>query len=219
MNEPAAVLPLSPTSGTPTVVLVRHGETEWSLTGRHTGRSDIALTAVGEQQARAAGRVLEGRRFGLVLSSPRRRALDTAAIAGFGEQVQVDDNLAEWDYGAYEGLTSAEISARFGEEWNLWQNGVVRDDEGLGEEAGDLLRRDQEVIRRAHETLNEGRDVLLFSHGHFLRTLAATWVGLPIAGGEYFALDTASISVLGFEHACPVVRSWNRTPWAEGERA
>ncbi|GAA2245758.1 histidine phosphatase family protein [Herbiconiux moechotypicola] len=203
----------------PSLVLVRHGETEWSLGGRHTGRTDVPLTAVGESQARAAGRVLEGRSFGLVLSSPRRRAVDTAMLAGFGEELEVDGDLAEWDYGAYEGLTSAEISERFGEEWNLWVNGVEIDAEGRGEEAADLLRRDLAVIHRAQAVLEKGEDVLVFSHGHFLRTLAATWVGLPVSGGEYLALDTASISVLGFEHSCHVVRSWNRTPWAESVAA
>jgi probable phosphoglycerate mutase len=199
----------------PRIVLVRHGETEWSLTGRHTGRTDIPLTARGEMQARIAGRALAGSEFGLVLSSPRRRALDTASLAGFGDAVQIDPDLAEWDYGAYEGLTSTEISQQFGSDWSLWRDGVQPDSDGVGEEAGDLLRRNQAVIRRAHAVLNTGRDVLVFSHGHYLRTLAATWAGLPVSAGEVLALDTASISVLGFEHDTQVVRSWNRTPWNE----
>ncbi|WP_368497434.1 histidine phosphatase family protein [Herbiconiux sp. A18JL235] len=205
----------STASAAPSVVLVRHGETEWSLSGQHTGRTDIPLTERGIEQARAVGRVLAGRRFGLVLTSPLRRSVHTAELAGFGEQAQVDPDLTEWDYGAYEGLTSAQVSERFGEEWNLWRNGVEIDAEGRGEEVADLLRRDEAVIRRVRRVLNQGDDVLVFSHGHFLRTLAATWAGLPVSGGEHFALDTASVSVLGFEHGNQVVRVWNRTPWAE----
>ncbi|QJU52281.1 histidine phosphatase family protein [Herbiconiux sp. KACC 21604] len=202
-------------SAAPSIVLVRHGETEWSLSGQHTGRTDIPLTERGIEQARAVGRALGGRRFGLVLTSPLRRSVHTAELAGYGVEAQVEPDLTEWDYGAYEGLTSAQISERFGEEWNLWRNGVEIDSEGRGEEVADLLRRDEAVIRRARRALNQGDDVLVFSHGHFLRTLAATWTGLPVSGGEHFALDTASVSVLGFEHGNQVVRVWNRTPWAE----
>lgn len=198
----------------PQVVLVRHGETEWSLDGRHTGRTDIPLTARGEEQALAVGRVLAGRSFGLVLTSPRRRAVETAALVGFPE-AEVDPDLAEWDYGAYEGLTSDQISARFGGDWNLWENGIEYDAEGRGEQAADLLRRNQAIIRRAHLTLNRGEDVLLFAHGHYLRTLAATWIGAPIRTGEYLVLDTAALCVLGFEHGNQVLRQWNRSPWIE----
>lgn len=208
VEQPAAV-------PAPRVVLVRHGETEWSVTGQHTGRTDIPLTADGEEQARAVGRVLDGQRFGLVLTSPRQRAIRTAAIAGFGDQAEVDADLAEWDYGAYEGLTSAQITERFGEPWNLWEDGVEPDASGRGEQAADLLRRNTAIIERVRRTLNGGEDVLLFSHGHYLRTLAATWMGLPIRAGELVVLDTASISVLGFEHGNQVMRQWNRTPWAE----
>ncbi|SDY56993.1 histidine phosphatase family protein [Herbiconiux ginsengi] len=199
----------------PRVVLVRHGETEWSVTGQHTGRTDIPLTAGGEEQARAVGRVLAGKKFGLVLTSPRQRATATAEIAGFGAQAEVDPDLAEWDYGAYEGLTSPQIAERFGEPWNLWEDGVETDAAGRGEQAADLLRRNTAIIERVRRTLNGGDDVLLFSHGHFLRTLAVTWMGLPIRAGELVVLDTASISVLGFEHGNQVLRSWNRTPWTE----
>jgi len=199
----------------PQIVLVRHGETEWSLSGQHTGRTDIPLTARGEEQAAQVGRVLDGRSFGLVLSSPRVRAHHTAEIAGYGDQVVVDPDLAEWDYGAYEGLTSPQIAEVYGDDWNLWRDGIEPDAEGRGEQAADLLARNTAIIHRARPTLNEGKDVLLFSHGHFLRTLSATWLGLPIAAGELLVLDTASISVLGFEHGNQVLRSWNRTPWAE----
>ncbi|MDO9395871.1 MAG: histidine phosphatase family protein [Herbiconiux sp.] len=215
MTDPAARPAPHALPAAPQIVLVRHGETEWSLSGQHTGRTDIPLTARGELQARAVGRALAGRSFGLVLSSPRRRALETAALVGYGDQVVIDDDLAEWDYGAYEGLTSAQITAAYGEEWSLWRDGVQVDAEGRGEEAGDLLRRNLAVIERVHAATNTGADALLFSHGHLLRTLAATWLGLPVRSGELFALDTASVSVLGFEHGTPVIRSWNRTPWAE----
>ncbi|WP_440711537.1 histidine phosphatase family protein [Herbiconiux sp. YIM B11900] len=198
----------------PQVVLVRHGETEWSLDGRHTGRTDIPLTPRGEDQARSVARVLTGRRFGLVLTSPRIRARETAMMVGYPD-AEVDADLAEWDYGAYEGLTSEQISARYGEEWNLWRDGIEPDAEGRGEQAADLLRRNQAIIRRAHLTLNKGEDVLLFAHGHYLRTLAATWIGAPISTGEYLVLDTAAMCVLGFEHGNQVLRQWNRSPWAE----
>ncbi|MFB2579608.1 histidine phosphatase family protein [Herbiconiux sp. P15] len=204
----------APRGTAPQVVLVRHGETEWSLDGRHTGRTDIPLTERGVEQARSVGRALAGRRFGLVLTSPRRRAVDTAAIVGYPDAVQ-DADLVEWDYGSYEGLTSPQIAAAFGGDWNLWENGVVPDAEGRGEQAADLLARNQAVIRRLHLTLNKGEDVLVFSHGHYLRTLAATWMGAPIRLGEYLVLDTAAVSVLGFEHGNQVLRGWNRTPWSE----
>ncbi len=203
------------TGRAPQIVLVRHGETEWSLSGQHTGRTDIPLTARGEEQARAVGRALAGRSFGLVLTSPRRRAVDTAAIVGYGDVAEVDPDLAEWDYGAYEGLTSPQIAEAFGGPWSLWEDGVQPDGEERGESAGEVLARNEAIIRRAHRTLNAGEDVLLFSHGHFLRTLTVTWMGLPIRAGEFVVLDTASISVLGFEHGNQVLRSWNRTPWAD----
>lgn len=213
--DSASHAPEPTTARAPQIVLVRHGETEWSLSGQHTGRTDIPLTERGEEQARVVGRALAGRSFGLVLTSPRRRALDTAALAGFGDVAEIDPDLAEWDYGAYEGLTSPQIAEEFNGPWNLWEDGVQPDAEGRGEEAGDVLARNEAIIRRAHRTLNAGEDVLLFSHGHYLRTLTVTWMGLPIRAGEFVVLDTASISVLGFEHGNQVLRSWNRTPWAD----
>ncbi|MBF4571631.1 histidine phosphatase family protein [Herbiconiux sp. VKM Ac-1786] len=227
MTHPAALPADHPDAGAtfkdaargtaPQVVLVRHGETEWSLDGRHTGRTDIPLTARGEEQAAAVARVLAGRSFGLVLSSPRRRAVETAAIVGYPD-VETDADLVEWDYGAYEGLTSPQISEAYGDDWNLWRDGVQPTAEGVGEQAADLLRRNQAIIRRAHLTLNRGEDVLLFSHGHYLRTLAATWIGAPISTGEYLVLDTAALCVLGFEHGNQVLRQWNRSPWQEEQQ-
>jgi probable phosphoglycerate mutase len=205
----------APAARAPRIVLVRHGETEWSISGQHTGRTDIPLTPRGEEQARSVGRVLAGQQFGLVLTSPLVRARRTADIAGFGDAAEVDDDLREWDYGAFEGRTSPQIAELFGGPWNLWEDGVQPDADGRGEQAADLLRRNTAVIARARRVLNGGADVLLFSHGHFLRSLTATWMGLPIRAGELVVLDTASISVLGFEHGNQVMRMWNRTPWAE----
>jgi probable phosphoglycerate mutase len=205
----------NPSTATTRIVLVRHGETEWSLSGQHTGRTDIPLTAVGEDQARAVGRVLAGQHFGLVLTSPRQRARKTAEIAGFGTGAVVDDNLAEWDYGAYEGLTSAQIAEQTGRPWNLWDDGVPSDEDGRGETAHDVRVRVRAVIERAKAVLNRGEDVLVFSHGHLLRSLGAVWLDLPVHAGERVALDTASLSILGFEHGNHVLRLWNRTPWAE----
>jgi broad specificity phosphatase PhoE len=205
----------SPHTGNPRIVLVRHGETEWSLSGQHTGRTDLPLTEAGEEQARAVERALRGQSFGLVLSSPRQRATRTAAIAGFGDSAQLDENLVEWDYGAYEGLTTPQIAAEFGGQWNLWDDGVKLDAEGRGEQAGRVRARVHEVFARVAPNLESGQDVLLFSHGHLLRSLAAIWLGLPIHAGELLALDTASISILGFEHGNHVLRRWNQTPYTD----
>ena len=196
------------------VVLVRHGETEWSANGRHTSRSDLPLTPDGEEQARMVGRVLQSRRFGLVLTSPRRRASDTATLAGY-PGAETDPDLAEWDYGAYEGLTTAQISDSTGYPWSLWEHGVLPTADGVGEQADDLLVRNRRIIDRISPALERGDDVLLFSHGHYLRTLAATWIGSPIALGEFLVLDTAAICVLGFEHDHQVLCQWNRSAWRE----
>jgi probable phosphoglycerate mutase len=182
------------------VVLVRHGETEWSSLGRHTGRTDVRLDARGRREAEAVGAQLAGRRFALVLTSPRSRALETCRVAGYAEAAQVRDDLAEWDYGDYEGRTTAEIrEERPG--WSLWDEGVP---------GGETL---VEVGARADRVLDElrasVRDVLVFSHGHLLRVLAARWLGLQPAAGKLFALDPATISVLGHEHEWPVLREWN----------
>lgn len=164
----------------PRLVLARHGETAWSRTGQHTSVTDLPLTAAGEEQARALGRALDGHLFGLVLSSPRRRAAHTAELAGYGEGAVIDDNLAEWDYGAYEGLTSQQIAANLGRQWNLWDDGVPTG-ETPGETAVDVQRRAQAVISRSLPVLDSGADVLLVAHGHLLRGVAAAWLGLPAA--------------------------------------
>ena len=197
------------------IYLVRHGETEWSLSGRHTGRTDLPLTETGEAPARAAGRVLAGHEFGVVFTSPRQRARRTAELAGFGDRAQVLDDLSEWDYGAYEGLLKPEIERLHGGPWSIWEDGAMKDDEGRGEVAADVQARARAVIERVRPALVAGKDALVFSHGHFLRSLAVTWLGVPIQSGERIALDTASLSILGFEHGRHVLRLWNRTPYTE----
>jgi broad specificity phosphatase PhoE len=183
------------------VVLIRHGETEWSAAGRHTGRTDVPLTDEGRRQAEALGVCLKGWRFALVLSSPRRRAVDTCRLAGLGEMAQVWDDLMEWDYGDYEGRTTLEIrSERPG--WTLWSHGVPG-----GESVEQVGARADGVLAEARQA---GGDVALFSHGHLLRVLAARWIDLPADRGRNLALATATVSVLGYERETPVIVLWNR---------
>jgi len=182
------------------VVLVRHGETEWSREGRHTGRTDVPLTERGREEAAAAGDRLAGRRFALVLASPLARARETAALAGFGTEAQLRDDLLEWDYGEAEGLTTAEIR-REQPGWTIWDPGPAG-----GEAADDVGARADRVI---DEIRAADGDVLVFAHGHLLRILTARWLGLEAAGGRFFALDPATLSVLGYEHGRAVMREWN----------
>ncbi|HEX4538878.1 MAG TPA: histidine phosphatase family protein [Acidimicrobiales bacterium] len=182
-----------------TITLVRHGQTEWSLSGRHTGRTDVPLTETGRRQAMQVGTKLANRRFALVLTSPASRAVDTCRLAGMGEGERSDD-LLEWDYGAYEGRTTDDIRAeRPG--WLLWRDGVPD-----GEQPADVARRADRLIARLRGVSG---DVICFSHGHILRMLAARWVNLGPDGGSRLALDTATISVLGYEREVSVVRLWN----------
>jgi probable phosphoglycerate mutase len=184
--------------------LVRHGETEWSRSGAHTGRTDIPLTEAGRANAAAVGRYLAGRQFALVLVSPLQRARETCRIAGY-ENAIIDPNLSEWDYGDYEGRTTEQIQAeRPG--WSLWADGVLN-----GETAAQVAARAKRVIARA---LSVDGDVALFAHGHILRILTATWLGLPPENGRLFALGTASISTLGYERETPVITRWNLSPSA-----
>ncbi|MCU1571533.1 MAG: fructose-2,6-bisphosphatase [Naasia sp.] len=194
----------------PRVVLVRHGETEWSRTGQHTGLTDIPLSQAGEYKAQLVGDALAGISFGLVLTSPLARARETARLAGFPAALP-DEDLLEWDYGAYEGTTSAEIAERLGTSWSIWTDGVPAGDTP-GESAEDVRRRARSLCDRVHSHLENGEKVLLFSHGHFLRALAAVWLGLEVKDGSLLALDTASISSLGFEHGRRVIVGWNRVP-------
>jgi probable phosphoglycerate mutase len=180
------------------VVLARHGETEWSRTGKHTGRTDVPLTEQGEAQARAVGAALRGREFALVLSSPLTRALSTARLAGFEPELR--DDLAEGDYGEYDGLTTPEIREQV-PDWTIWRYGAVG-----GESVEQLAARADRVLQEISGI--EG-DVLVFSHGHFLRVLTARWLGLGAADGRLFALDSGTLSTLGFEREQHVIRSWN----------
>ena len=181
--------------------LVRHGETEWSASGRHTSRTDIPITEAGRAQALELGRRLAGHPFALVLTSPRQRATETARLAGFGEAV-VDDDLREWDYGTLEGRTTAEIRAAI-PDWTIWTGPWPG-----GETADEVAARADRVLARCQAVSVEG-DTLLFAHGHFLRVLAARWLDLPAAGGGHFALGTATIGVLGWERERPVIETWN----------
>jgi broad specificity phosphatase PhoE len=183
------------------IVLVRHGETEWSAAGRHTSTTDLELTPAGEDQARVIGERLAGRAFAAVLSSPRRRALVTAELAGLAVTA-IDDDLVEWDYGEYEGVTTAQIRAER-PDWTLWTDGAPR-----GESPEQVAVRVDRLLTQV-EPLLEGGDVALVGHGHCLRVVAARWVGLPSSGGALLRLDTATLSELGFEHGRPVVLRWN----------
>ncbi len=187
----------------PQVFVVRHGQTEWSRTGRHTGRTDLALEPDGEAQAAAVGRALAGRSFALVLTSPLTRAAQTARLAGFGDRVEVCADLVEWDYGDYEGRTTAEICAQ-APDWSLWSAGVP-----TGETAAAVGRRADRVIERA---LGAPGDCLCFAHGHLLRVLAARWVGLPPIGGRLFGLEPGTVGVLGWEREVRVIDRWNERP-------
>lgn len=189
------------------LVLVRHGETEWSRTGRHTGVTDLALTAHGSDQARALGRVLAGRRFGLVLASPRLRAQQTADLAGLVVR-ETDEDLVEWDYGAYEGRTTAEISAELGIAWEVFDEGTVPG-ETPGETVEQVAARARAVLARVAPVLDAGEDVALVGHGHQLRILLTQWLGLEARAGAMFRLDAGTLSTLGREHDVPAVRTWN----------
>jgi probable phosphoglycerate mutase len=187
----------------PELWLVRHGETVWSRSGQHTGRTDLPLTPEGERHARALGQFLAGRRFALVLTSPLARAAETCRLAGYGEVAEPCPDLLEWDYGAYEGRRTAEIREEV-PGWTIWSGGAPR-----GETAAEVAARARRAIARAEAA---GGDAALFAHGHLLRVLAASWLGLPPEGGRLLALGTASVSVLGWERECRVLVRWNHQP-------
>ena len=184
------------------VWLVRHGETEWARLGRHTGRTDIPLTETGRDQARAIGRRIAGHRFGLVLTSPLSRAAETARLAGFGDTATTADDLMEWDYGALEGRTTAEIRAGM-PDWTIWR-GPWSD----AETADEVGARADRVIARIRASRADG-DALVFAHGHLLRVLAARWIGLGPASGGLFELATATLSILGWDRESPSIELWN----------
>jgi broad specificity phosphatase PhoE len=183
------------------IVLVRHGETEWSRDGKHTGRTDVPLTEGGRRQAQLVGAALANRRFAVVWTSPLSRAAETCRLAGFGDVAVPKDELMEWDYGEYEGRTTAEIR-RERPGWTLWRDGVPG-----GETALEVAAR---VDRALAEAASAGGDVLVFAHGHLLRVLTARWLGLEPTDGRLFALDPATLSVLGHERETPVIRLWNQ---------
>lgn len=183
------------------IVLVRHGQTEWSANGRHTSFTDLELTAEGERQAREAGKRLSGRSFAAVISSPRRRALRTAELAGIAVS-EVSEDLVEWNYGEYEGITSATIHET-DPGWSLWTDGAPG-----GETPDQVGARLDRVLARARSFLDRG-DVALIAHGHSLRVAGARWIGLPASGGGLLKLGTATLSTLGFEHGDQVIDTWN----------
>ena len=184
----------------PQIVLVRHGETEWSSSGKHTSYSDIPLTDRGREQAAAIAPRLLGRGFVLVLTSPRERAMDTCAFAGLGERAEISEDLDEWNYGEYEGRTTDEIRKEV-PDWTIFTHGVPG-----GETDEQVAARADRVLARAADA---GGNAALFSHGHFLRVLGARWIGLTSNDGRLLGLDVATISILGHERTQRVLRVWN----------
>jgi len=194
------------------LILLRHGETEWSLAGKHTGRTDIPLTPRGEAAATALAPLLARRDIVAVFASPAQRAVRTASLAGLAD-VKPDPDLWEWDYGGYEGMTTPQIQEqRPG--WYLWRDGVIPGDaEHPGETVEEVGHRVDRVLRRVAPLLADG-DVALVAHGHVLRVLTARYLRLDPSGGRMFRLDTGTISTLGTEHGEPVILSWNVPPTA-----
>jgi probable phosphoglycerate mutase len=189
------------------LTLIRHGETEWSKSGQHTGRTDIPLTAAGEARAAALAPALAGRKFAAVFSSPAQRAVRTAQLAGL-THVELEPDLQEWDYGGYEGLTTAQIRETR-PNWYLWRDGIVPGDaEHPGETVQQVGKRADAVLARARPLLDQG-DVALVAHGHMLRILTARWLRLDAADGRLFRLDTGTLGSLGDEHEEPVISRWN----------
>ena len=189
----------------PVIYLARHGETAWTISHQHTGRTDLPLTPQGEAEATRLGQRLQGLTFAAVLTSPLRRAVRTCELAGFGSAAQIDPDLVEWNYGAYEGRTSAEIHVER-PDWELFRDGAPG-----GESPEQIGARADRVIRRVRAV--DG-NTLLLSSGHFLRVFAARWLGLEPGAGRYFFLGTASLSALGYEHdhSDPVIRLWDEMP-------
>jgi broad specificity phosphatase PhoE len=188
----------------PMIYLARHGETAWSLSGQHTGLTNLPLTVEGEEEARQLGKRLAGLSFAKVFTSPLQRAAHTAELAGFGAVAEKDPDLVEWNYGKYEGLRTPEIHAQ-APDWQLFRDGCPG-----GEMPAQIGARADRVLGRVRAVKG---DVLIFSSGHFLRVLAARFLGLEPSGGKFFTLSTASVSILGFENnlSQPVIRLWNDT--------
>lgn len=210
-NEPQALTP----PRDPQLVLLRHGETEWSRSGQHTGRTDIPLTTDGEAQARFAGATLARYEFAAVRTSPLTRARRTAELAGYPDAV-VDEDLAEWDYGPVDGRTSRDVSAELGREFQIFDDGVrvlppsaEHGDGRPGEALEEVAARAARVVARAEETLGAGGDVLLVAHGHLLRVLATVWLGVDPRLGARFELGTAAVCLLGYGHSLRTIEGWN----------
>ena len=182
--------------------LLRHGATEWALNGRHTGSTDLPLLPEGEEEARALGPVLSQQTFAAVFSSPLQRAQRTCELAGLGDQMQICDDIIEWNYGDYEGITTATIRETV-PDWTVWSHGCPK-----GENAQQVEVRCANAISTALAVPGEG-DVALFAHGHILRALAGTWLGLGAAGGQLLRLGTASVSILGWERETRAIQRWN----------
>ncbi len=182
------------------VLLIRHGETEWSISGQHSGRFDLPLTARGEDEAREVGRLLAGQRFDCVLCSPLQRALRTCEIAGYLAVARIDSDLQEWDYGDCTGFTQDQMCERF-PGWNLWAGPVP-----YGETAAVVARRARRVIGRLRESPQR---TAIFAHGHFLRVFATQWLDLPPDSGKHFALETSAYCILGEDAGYPAIRAWN----------
>lgn len=184
------------------VVLVRHGQTEWSVSGKHTGRTDVPLTDLGRRQAEALGGMLSGAEFALVLSSPLSRAWETMERAGHAANAVATDDLLEWDYGTYEARRTADIRTEI-PDWSVWTHPIVD-----GESVDDVGDRADRVIA---QVLSIAGSAAVFAHGHMLRILAARWMGFPAAAGRNLRLDTATVSTLGWERENPVIRYWNES--------
>jgi broad specificity phosphatase PhoE len=186
------------------IFLVRHGETEWSAAGKHTSRTDLPLTEEGRRRAALLADALADRSFSLVLSSPLRRARETCELAGLGDAAELSDDLREWDYGEYEGLTTPEIrSARA--DWSLWRDGCPG-----GESPSEVGTRADRALARLRSA--DGGDAIAFAHGHILRVLSARWIGMETAAGARLALSAGALCILGFERETEVLRLWNSTP-------
>ncbi|MFD8209336.1 histidine phosphatase family protein [Streptomyces sp. NPDC059695] len=194
------------------LLLIRHGETEWSATGRHTGRTDLPLTPDGEAEARTLAPFFTGRSFAFVLTSPLRRARHTAELAGLRD-AGTDEDLCEWDYGGYEGLTTARIHETR-PDWSLWRDGVPPHPDGRpGESAEDVGRRADRVLARlAPRLAGSAEDGVVVAHAHLLRVLTARYLDLPASEGRLFLLTTATVGRLSTEHGLPVVAGWNQRP-------
>ena len=185
------------------IVLVRHGETEWSLSGQHTSRTDLPLIEVGRERARALGPLLVGWDFSRVLTSPLRRARETCELAGFGDRAEVSEDLREWDYGEYEGLTTPQIREQR-PDWSLWRDGCPG-----GEQPSEISARADRMLESMR---GAGGDVLAFAHGHIFRVLAARWIQLPASGGARLTLQAGAICALGYERETEVISLWNDAP-------